>query len=201
MQGATIQGGRVAKPAGARGESRERILRAAVDLFVVHGVHGTSLQMIANELGVTKAAVYFHFKAKDDIVIAVLLPVFDQIQALIDAAAAMPLASQRRATTLTGFVDLVVAHRRLVPVLHGDSAVAAVVDQRTSWRTLQSQLDDLLVGPDPTLSERIVASALVGGITAAGADARYADLSDETLRSELLTFVETAAQAAGASTD
>ena len=36
---------------------RGRIIAAAVDLFAEHGVGGTSLQMIADYVGVTKAAV------------------------------------------------------------------------------------------------------------------------------------------------
>ena len=51
--------------------AQNRILAAALDLFATHGVSGTSLQMIADALGVTKAAVYHKFKAKDDIVLAV----------------------------------------------------------------------------------------------------------------------------------
>src|SRR5579862_7894371 len=46
-----------------------RVSEAALELFSQHGVGGTSLQMIADALGVTKAAVYHQFKTKDEIVI------------------------------------------------------------------------------------------------------------------------------------
>jgi AcrR family transcriptional regulator len=46
--------GATASPSAAQ----ERILVAAQKLFGLHGVGGTSLQMIAVEIGVTKAAVY-----------------------------------------------------------------------------------------------------------------------------------------------
>ena len=45
-----------------------RVIDAALDLFAEHGVGGTSLQMIADEIGVTKAAVYHQFKTKEQIV-------------------------------------------------------------------------------------------------------------------------------------
>ena len=48
-----------------------RIITAAFDLFARHGVSGTSLQMIADSIGVTKAAVYHQYPTKDEIVIAV----------------------------------------------------------------------------------------------------------------------------------
>ena len=44
----------------------------ALELFARHGVGGTSLQMIADSLEVTKAAVYHQFHTKEAIVLAVL---------------------------------------------------------------------------------------------------------------------------------
>ena len=50
--------------------ARSRIVEAARDLFAEHGVGGTSLQMIANAVGVTKAAIYHQFRTKEEIVVA-----------------------------------------------------------------------------------------------------------------------------------
>ena len=51
--------------------ARTRVLDAALDLFARHGVSGTSLQMIAEAVGITKAAVYHQFRTKEQIVLAV----------------------------------------------------------------------------------------------------------------------------------
>ena len=59
-------------PGPARPRPRERVIDAAVELFAGTASAGTSLQMIADHLGVTKAAVYYQFHAKEDIVLAVL---------------------------------------------------------------------------------------------------------------------------------
>ena len=48
-----------------------RIIEAALVLFAEHGVSGTSLQMIADAIGVTKAAVYQQYNTKDEIILAV----------------------------------------------------------------------------------------------------------------------------------
>src|SRR4029434_8120832 len=48
--------------------TRERIQEVALELFTEHGYEATSLREIAERLGVTKAALYYHFKTKDDIV-------------------------------------------------------------------------------------------------------------------------------------
>ena len=70
-----------------KGDTRARLLETALGLFTVHGVEGTSLQMIADALGVTKAAVYYHFKTKDEITEAVAEPALRELSAILDRAA------------------------------------------------------------------------------------------------------------------
>src|SRR5271167_2245611 len=47
--------------------TRERILDIALDLFIEKGYDKTSLREIAEKLGFSKAALYYHFASKDDI--------------------------------------------------------------------------------------------------------------------------------------
>ena len=54
--------------AGRRSDTRERIQEVALDLFVEQGYEKTSLREIAERLEVTKAALYYHFRTKEDIV-------------------------------------------------------------------------------------------------------------------------------------
>ena len=64
-------GDRPIPPAAAvKADTRERILDVALDLFTEQGFDGTSLREIAERLGVTKAALYYHFESKDDILLA-----------------------------------------------------------------------------------------------------------------------------------
>ncbi len=55
----------------SRTAAQTRVLDAAMKLIAERGVSGTSLQMIADEMGVTKAAVYRQFKTKEEIVVAI----------------------------------------------------------------------------------------------------------------------------------
>lgn len=48
-------------------ETRERLLDAAGRVFCQKGVTGTSLDDIAREAGVTRGAIYWHFKNKTDL--------------------------------------------------------------------------------------------------------------------------------------
>ncbi len=55
-------------------DTRQRILDVSAELFVDQGYDGTSLREIAERLGVTKAALYYHFSSKDQILRALLDP-------------------------------------------------------------------------------------------------------------------------------
>src|ERR1700722_7064727 len=71
-------------PRRARGDTRERIQAVALELFAEHGYEKTSLREIADRLGVTKAALYYHFRTKEDI----LAGIVDSMSAPIDEAIA-----------------------------------------------------------------------------------------------------------------
>jgi len=49
--------------------TRERILDIALELFTEQGYEKTSLRQIAERLGFSKAAIYYHFASKEDILI------------------------------------------------------------------------------------------------------------------------------------
>ena len=87
-----------ARPAAVSTSTRERIIQVAIDLFAREGYGGTSLRNIAEQLGVTKAAVYHHFHTKDDIARVVLGRALDVLAAMTDrliVAGADPAAWQR----------------------------------------------------------------------------------------------------------
>jgi AcrR family transcriptional regulator len=60
------------------GDTRERILAVANELFIEQGYEGTSLREIADRLDITKAALYYHFRSKDEILTTLLEP-FDTL--------------------------------------------------------------------------------------------------------------------------
>jgi AcrR family transcriptional regulator len=64
-------------PAAKSNDTRERILSVALDLFTEQGYDGTSLRQIAEQLGVTKAALYYHFESKEDILMALHMRLHD----------------------------------------------------------------------------------------------------------------------------
>ena len=61
----------------------ERILEEATRLFVSHGYHGISMREIAEAVGVSKAGLYYHFKDKEDLFLAILAANLDAIQRIV----------------------------------------------------------------------------------------------------------------------
>ncbi len=52
--------------------TEERILSAAIELFVRNGFHGTSIDDIMSKVGLTKGAFYSHFEGKDHLFMKLL---------------------------------------------------------------------------------------------------------------------------------
>jgi len=46
---------------------RQRILDAALELFAEHGSEGTSLQQVADRVGLHKSTLFHHFKSKEEL--------------------------------------------------------------------------------------------------------------------------------------
>ena len=80
-------------------ETRNRILDTAVAIFGEKGVSRTSLADIADATGVTRGAIYWHFKNKGDLLNAmferVALPMEEMVERSTDDAAADPMANVR----------------------------------------------------------------------------------------------------------
>ncbi|MGE2737671.1 TetR/AcrR family transcriptional regulator [Mycolicibacterium vaccae] len=181
----------MAKPVATRGFARERVLDAALELFADHGVSGTSLQMIADRLGVTKAAVYYQFHSKDEIALAVVKPVFDDIEHLLRISETLPTVQTRREVSASGLVELIIRHRRVSGVFYGDPTVHHLLESHDGFRRLGERLADVLLGPEPDTTTRVAISLLSAGIHGCVTDPGISDLSDAELLDVLLGLTKT----------
>ena len=102
--------------------TRQQILETAQRLFTELGYDATSLQMIADEMGLTKAAVYYHFRAKSEILHATMQPEIQRLEALLDEAAAIRGRRARIDHLVDGFVDFLVRHRLYAAMASTDPA-------------------------------------------------------------------------------
>ncbi|RDH79684.1 TetR/AcrR family transcriptional regulator [Mycolicibacterium moriokaense] len=174
------------KLASPRGLVRERVLGAALELFADHGVSGTSLQMIADRVGVAKASVYYQFHTKEDIVLALMSPVFDDIARLVKIAEVVGPVKARRDVAISGLVELAVRNRNLTTVFFGDPAVDDLVRSHEEFAAAIEGFDTLLVGQDPDDRTRVAMSVITAGIYGTAINPHLADMSDDVLHRLLL---------------
>ena len=169
-----------------RTPAKARIVSAAAGLFAEHGVGGTSLQMIADAIGVTKAAVYHQFKTKDQIVVAAAEDELARVIAAMDAAEAEPDPARVRDALLTGIVDLAVARRRMESTLTGDPVINRFYAHYEPFHRVMRRLYRLLMNDDSSPEARMRAVMLTAAIGGAVMHPLVADLDEDTLRRQLL---------------
>jgi AcrR family transcriptional regulator len=165
--------------------AQSRIIDAALGLFAEHGVGGTSLQMIADAIGVTKAAVYHQYKTKEEIVIAAAGAELARVEALVDAAEAEPDPVRSRDILVGNIVDLAVERRRMESSLLGDPVIVRHFAHHAPFRQVRDRLYRLLAGDEAGPEARVSAAMLVAAIGGAVMHPLVAGLDDDTLRSEL----------------
>lgn len=171
-----------------RSAAQTRVLDAALDLITEHGVSGTSLQMIADAIGVTKAAVYHQFKTKNEIVIALTEREFAGLADVVDAAEAERYAPTARELLLVRVIDVAVQRRRAASTLQFDPIIVRLLAEHEPFQRFLNRLYGLLIGKaDRTGAEaRVAAAALSGAIGVAVTHPLVAGIDDDTLREQLL---------------
>ncbi len=190
-----VEGTAPSRPASSRGSgtaTRERILDVALDLFTRKGYAETSLREIAEELGFSKAALYYHFESKQDILLALHMRVHgltesihpllqnspdNTVERVIDQLIGFALQNRRllelHARNQEAIADL---HREGAPQKHGG----------LPGSDLEQRFLDLLRDPAVPIEARVRRIAAVGAIAGVllASDA-FADVPDAALESAL----------------
>ncbi len=103
-------------------EQRERILRAAIELFTAHGFRGASLDRVADAVGISRQGVLHYFPSKAHLLLGVL-------ELRDEETTAQGAARARKGDTFAENLLALVAHNqsepdltRLCTVLAGESA-------------------------------------------------------------------------------
>lgn len=171
---------------GSHSAAQQRVIDAALGLFAEHGVNGTSLQMIADRLAVTKAAVYHQFQSKEEIVIAVAEMELVRLDLAVTAAEAEPDRDRALEVLLVAIVDLAVDRRHVVSALMTDPVVARLLATHDPFPQLMARVSRVLMGDEPTAEDRVRAAMVQAGIGGAVSQPIVRGLDDATLRAELL---------------
>src|SRR5260370_19038070 len=89
-----------------RSDTRARIQQVALQLFAEQGYEKTSLREIAERLDVTKAALYYYFKSKEDIVRSLVEDYVAELDELIAGAKTHPRSADTRAEIVVRYLDI-----------------------------------------------------------------------------------------------
>jgi AcrR family transcriptional regulator len=147
-----------------RTDTRSRVQEVALELFAEQGYEKTSLREIAERLGVTKAALYYHFKSKEDIVHSFTDDYFAEIDALLDWAKDQPRNDATRREILDRYVGILLSGSEVFRFLEQNRAAVQAMEPKERFARFRGRLDalvDLLVGPDAPLRDRVRATTAV----------------------------------------
>jgi AcrR family transcriptional regulator len=152
-----------------RGDTRARIQQVALELFAEQGYEKTSLREIAERLDVTKAALYYHFKSKEDIVRSLVEDYYGQLDELVSWARSQERSARTRGEILSRYVAIVAEGDEVFRMLHQNQAavnsLATAKGRGELFRERLTALIEMLTGPDALLADRLRAAMALGGVS------------------------------------
>ncbi|MEV6417665.1 TetR/AcrR family transcriptional regulator [Kribbella sp. NPDC051718] len=150
-------------PRARSGDTKARIQAAALELFAEKGTQQTSLRDIADRLGVTKPALYYHFASRDELVRSLVQPMKEAFEAYVDAQEAAAPVEPRE--LLSSYFDLAYEHRRLIQLAINDLTVLQETGLALTFVNWRTRLIALIIGDDPPLSEQVRGMVAFGGLS------------------------------------
>ncbi len=146
-----------------RADTRSRLREVALQLFAEQGYEKTSLREIAERLGVTKAALYYYFKSKEDIVRSLVEDYIAEIDSLIAWGKDQPRSPATRAEIVGRYLEIVANGTAVFRLLHQNQAavtsLAAAKERGELFRERMDTLVDLLTEPGAAVADQVRAAS------------------------------------------
>jgi AcrR family transcriptional regulator len=143
-----------------QGDTRSRIQQVALELFTEQGYEATSLREIAERLGVTKAALYYHFRTKEDIVASFMEDRAAALQEIVAWAQSQPRTVQTRREVLRRYAALMSASSQqgVMRFLERNPTALRSHPKSEHMREIMYTVMDLLSSPGDPLPVRLKCS-------------------------------------------
>ncbi len=149
--------------------TRERILDVALDLFIEKGFDRTSLREIAEQLGVTKAALYYHFASKDDILMALHLRLHEFGKVALARMGEEPVTLELWGSLLDEVLDQMLRQRKIFLLHERNQAALEKLhreDHDADHDDIQDKFRQLLGDPTIPLHDRVRMACSFGAVFA-----------------------------------
>ncbi|MEU2156466.1 helix-turn-helix domain-containing protein [Streptomyces sp. NPDC019396] len=140
-----------------RGNTRQRIQDVALGLFAEQGYEKTSLREIAEKLEVTKAALYYHFKTKEDIVISLFQDLTRPLDELIAWAEdqPQPRTLEIKKEILRRYQVALTGAAPLFRFMQENQATVRELSIGETFKERMMTMAQLLQGPDLGIADRV----------------------------------------------
>jgi AcrR family transcriptional regulator len=176
--------------------TKDRILDAALDLFVEHGFDGTSVRQIAERVGTTKAALYYYFASKDEILMALHMRIHEFGREATKTIGDEPVTLEAWGALLRDLMDQVTAERKLF-LLHERNQAAmkklhSKQEHDDAHDDLQARFQAVLADPRVPLRDRVRMAGAVGVVFASFflSGEAFSSATDAELRDALAGAVQ-----------
>jgi AcrR family transcriptional regulator len=151
---------------------RERTIAAAVELFYERGYENTTLDAVAERLGVTKPFIYAHFSAKTELLAEICSRgIAASLGAMEEALAAGPAPIARLELLTRRFVGAVIENQKSIAIFAREEKNLLPQDferisamRRTFDRRLSALLDEGVVAGEFRIEDPLLASLAIGGL-------------------------------------
>ncbi|MFR0358307.1 TetR/AcrR family transcriptional regulator [Streptomyces sediminimaris] len=138
-----------------RGNTRQRIQDVALELFAEQGYEKTSLREIAERLDVTKAALYYHFKTKEEILVSIFEDVSQPIVDLIEWGKAQPRTLETKQEIIRRYSETLASASPLFRFMQENQATVKELRIGETFRNRMMGMRDILMDPDAELVDQV----------------------------------------------
>ncbi|MFE4691087.1 TetR/AcrR family transcriptional regulator [Streptomyces sp. NPDC056749] len=142
-------------PQPRRGNTRQRIQDVALELFAEQGYEKTSLREIAERLQVTKAALYYHFKTKDDILSGIFEDLNRPVEELLEWGREQPRTLETKKEILVRYSKALKAAAPLIVFVQENQAAVRDLSIGPTMKKRVIALVDLIKDPDAPLTDQV----------------------------------------------
>ncbi|AZM64602.1 TetR family transcriptional regulator [Streptomyces sp. WAC 01420] len=138
-----------------RGNTRQRIQDVALELFAEQGYEKTSLREIAEHLDVTKAALYYHFKTKEEILVSIFEDLVRPIEDLIEWGRRQPRSLETKQEIIRRYSDALMGAAPLFRFMQENQATIRELSIGEMFKNRMLGMRDILMDPDADLVDQV----------------------------------------------